>query len=71
MTNLPLFFWSECVTFTKARFPLSEFTGRLDGAFFDTRVDGPSWQVSKNAPDQLADETAVKSGVKNAPGNRA
>ena len=45
---------------SKARFPLTEFTARVlepswrpvnSGAFFDTRVDGPSWRMSKNAPE--------------------
>ena len=41
---------------TKARFPLPELTARVHGpseprVHFYTRVDGPSWLVSKNAPE--------------------
>ena len=51
--------WFALLTL-KARFPLPEFTARVhgpiwgpvnSGAFFDTGVDGPSWRVSKNAPE--------------------
>jgi len=56
-----------------------EFTGRVDGpwtrvsgAFFDTRVDGPSWRVSKNATEftgrQLGSWTRA---VNSSSGNRA
>ena len=47
----------------KARFPLPEFTAWVlgptwrplnSGAFFDTRVDGLSWRVSKNAAELTA-----------------
>jgi len=34
------------------RFPLPEFAGRVNsGAFFDTHELGPSWRVSKIAPE--------------------
>jgi len=59
VTNFPVsLFQLPCtlspVSTTRVHGPSSraELTARVNsGVFFDTRVDGPSWRVSKNAPE--------------------
>jgi len=42
------------------------------GVFFDTRVDGPSWRVSKNAPEFTGRQLGPRTRAENSgSGNRA